>query len=175
MESELRSKCHPLFFWEKSQRPDKCMHCRTNPSSKYSLPFWFIQLEDGTIPQIRFTKQEVDLDVKNFKKLITSLLATQLNSSNFESVEKSVLGLHRSHYCPLNSTNLINKPSDAQTNISTKHIEPMIIKRHIDTFDFFIEQNKELPLSSDSFPLKITATYTQRIDNDLKQITSSRK
>lgn len=176
MESELRSKCHSLYFWEKNQKPDKCLHCRSYPSSKYSLPFWFIQLEDGTIPQIRFTKQEINLDVKNFKKLITSLLTTQLNSSNFDSVEKSVLGLHRSHYCPQNSTILINNAqSDKQTNISNEHIEPMIIERHIETSDFLFEQNKELSLSSDSFPLKITATYTQRIDNELKQITSSRK
>lgn len=172
MESELRSKCHSLLYWEKIQRPDKCLHCHANPSSKFSLPFWFIQLEDGTIPQIRFTKQEVNLDVKNFKKLITSLLATQLNSSNYDSVEKSVLGQHRSHYCPLNSTNYSDE--QLETNISNAHIEPLIIERHIETTDFLFEQNKELPLSSDSF-LNITATFTQHIDNELKQIINSCK
>ena len=45
------------------------------------LPFWFVQLDDGTIPQIGFTKQEKLNRNKNFKKFLI-LLFERSNTSN---------------------------------------------------------------------------------------------
>ncbi|KAJ6217518.1 hypothetical protein RDWZM_008675 [Blomia tropicalis] len=188
MESELRVKCHSLLFWEElrsmhRQGPDKCVNnCHASPLSKFSLPFWFIQLTDGSIPQIRFTKQETNVEVKNMKKLIVTMLATRhLNTSqsNETIMEKSVLGVHRSHY----ATKQMNGKDDISNELL---LLPLLstIERHIDTDDFiFIEQNYELPHFNNidsnnndlvvAFPLNISSSQTQRIDIDRNQIVST--
>lgn len=177
MESELQSKCHSLLFWEElsslhHQGLNKCIHCHTNPLSKFSLPFWFIQLEDGSIPQIRFAKQENNPKVKNFKKFLTSLLATQLNSSNFDSTETTVLGRHRSHYHWLNQSRPLSSEWGSGEDISP---EKTIIVRHIEPQDFITETNKELHLWFDQLPLNISARQVQQIDTTRSQITSTSK
>ena len=180
MENELHSKCHSLLFWEEfrplhHQGMPKCIHCHTNPLSKLSLPFWFIKLEDGSIPQIRFTKQETNLKVKKFKKFITSLLSTQLNTSNFDRIETSMLGVHYSHYQLLNKTSMASANNEEEKqNISTQDKLTLLV-RHIEPEDFLLEQNHELHYWTDKIPLNITAKQVQQMDVNSSQIVSTSK
>ncbi|KAH9422398.1 hypothetical protein DERP_003074 [Dermatophagoides pteronyssinus] len=61
-----------------------CIDC-VNPFSKISLPFWFIQLSDGTIPEIRFLKQDTNLNIKNWKKYLLNQPVQTLKISNISN------------------------------------------------------------------------------------------
>ncbi|XP_035208459.1 uncharacterized protein LOC118183140 [Stegodyphus dumicola] len=66
----------------------------------YSTPFQFVQLANGSIPEIRFADNEADGRVKNFKRHLVDAFATQLNFNKRENavVENSVIGEHTSNY-----------------------------------------------------------------------------
>ncbi|GIX94884.1 uncharacterized protein CDAR_20331 [Caerostris darwini] len=68
--------------------------------SLYSAPFQFIQLANGSIPEIRFAENEVDTRVKNFKRHIVDAFSTQLSFDQRRNkvVETSVIGEHSSNY-----------------------------------------------------------------------------
>ncbi|GIY24169.1 uncharacterized protein CEXT_148191 [Caerostris extrusa] len=68
--------------------------------SLYSAPFQFIQLANGSIPEIRFSENEVDTRVKNFKRHIVDAFSTQLSFDQRKNkvVETSVIGEHSSNY-----------------------------------------------------------------------------
>ena len=68
-----------------------CIDC-VNPFSKISLPFWFIQLSNGTIPEIRFLKQDTNLNIKNWKKYLLSLLQNNINVNNNQTMETNWFG-----------------------------------------------------------------------------------
>ena len=67
------------------------------------MPFVFIQLEDGSIPEVRFSDMEKDPTVKNFKRHIADAFATQLDSSKQRVLEQSPIGAHFSSYSYDNS------------------------------------------------------------------------
>ena len=69
----------------------------------FSTPFVFIQLADGSIPEVRFSDQETDPTVKNFKKHIADAFATQLDASKQRVLEQSPIGAHFSSYSYDNS------------------------------------------------------------------------
>lgn len=115
MENELQSSCwqnyfqlyddyHPYSYYNTEVTCKNCLYPPPiNPLYKIMLPFWFIQLEDGSIPEIRFTKLETNLKVKNIKKFIATLLVTKLRSNNdphkVEQVdEMNVFGRQQVHY-----------------------------------------------------------------------------
>ncbi|GFY61150.1 uncharacterized protein TNIN_458571 [Trichonephila inaurata madagascariensis] len=68
--------------------------------SLYSAPFQFVQLANGSIPEIRFSENEIDTRVKNFKRHLVDAFSTQLsfNQKSKGVVEKSVIGEHRTDY-----------------------------------------------------------------------------
>uniref|UniRef100_T1K6S6 Vitellogenin domain-containing protein n=1 Tax=Tetranychus urticae TaxID=32264 RepID=T1K6S6_TETUR len=65
---------------------------------KIELPFEFVQLPGGPIPEIRLSKLETNEAVKNFKKHIVDTFATQLATGKQSTIEKSPIGEHISHY-----------------------------------------------------------------------------
>ncbi|GBO10404.1 hypothetical protein AVEN_41519-1 [Araneus ventricosus] len=69
-------------------------------NSLYSAPFQFIQLANGSIPEIRFAENEVDTRVKNFKRHLVDAFSTQLSFDQRKQkvVEQSVIGEHTSNY-----------------------------------------------------------------------------
>ncbi|CAG2119131.1 unnamed protein product, partial [Medioppia subpectinata] len=64
----------------------------------FSTPFVFIQLSNGSIPEIRFSDKDTDLSVKNFKRHIADTFATQLDSSKQRVLEQSPIGEHFTSY-----------------------------------------------------------------------------
>lgn len=64
----------------------------------FTTPFVFIQLSDGSIPEVRFGDKDTDPTVKNFKKHIADAFATQLDASKQRVLEKSPLGSHFTSY-----------------------------------------------------------------------------
>ncbi|GFT52449.1 uncharacterized protein NPIL_144171, partial [Nephila pilipes] len=68
--------------------------------SLYSAPFQFVQLANGSIPEIRFSENEIDTRVKNFKRHLVDAFATQLSFHQKRKgvVEKSVIGEHKTDY-----------------------------------------------------------------------------
>lgn len=67
----------------------------------YSMPFQFVQLANGSIPEIRFSENEFeDGRVRNFKRHLVDAFATQLNfeQRRKDVVETTVTGEHTSSY-----------------------------------------------------------------------------
>lgn len=67
----------------------------------YSMPFLFVQLANGSIPEIRFAENEVNIsEVKNFKRHLVDSFATNLNFNRKQEVvaESSAIGHHMSSY-----------------------------------------------------------------------------
>lgn len=64
----------------------------------FSTPFVFVQLADGSIPEVRFSDKDTDPTVKNFKKHIADTFATQLDGSKQKVLEQSPIGAHFSSY-----------------------------------------------------------------------------
>lgn len=133
-EDSLTNKFYLYYGKERSGVGASCINCQpmqpVNPLAKMSLPFWFIQLDDGSIPQIRFSKQDTNNEVKNWKKYLASLFSIQLNINKNEEVtiwEKTWLGNHQSNYHLLNATSKINGNENIQLNISN----PIQINKHI--------------------------------------------
>jgi hypothetical protein len=72
----------------------------------FSIPFVFIQLLDGSIPEVRFSDTETDVTVKNFKRHIADAFATQLDANKQKVFEQSPIGAHVSRYSYDNSGKL---------------------------------------------------------------------
>nr|XP_042910490.1 uncharacterized protein LOC107442993 [Parasteatoda tepidariorum]XP_042910491.1 uncharacterized protein LOC107442993 [Parasteatoda tepidariorum] len=66
----------------------------------YTVPFQLVQLANGSIPEIRFSENEVeDGRVKNFKRHLADAFATRLLLHHRQGeVERSVMGEHTSTY-----------------------------------------------------------------------------
>ena len=64
----------------------------------FSTPFVFIQLTDGSIPEVRFSDKDNDPTVKNFKRHVSDAFATQLDASKQRVLEHSPIGAHFSSY-----------------------------------------------------------------------------
>ncbi|KAF7487699.1 hypothetical protein SSS_01976 [Sarcoptes scabiei] len=64
----------------------------------YQRPFKFIQLEDGTIQNIRVSEQDTDPNVIQFKKFLARAFSTQLDDRKKTVLEQSELGEHYCHY-----------------------------------------------------------------------------
>ena len=79
-------------------RPKRSTNVDHLLDEKIELPFEFIQLPEGQIPEIRLSKQETNEAVKNFKKHIVDTFATQLTRNSKSTIEKSPIGEHISHY-----------------------------------------------------------------------------
>ena len=160
MESDMNTKCPASLFWADQKfspfyyGTEKCNNCSPNPLYKMTLPFWFIQLEDGSIPQIRFTKSDTNLDVRNVKKFLVSLFVANVNMSNLDPVEVSAVGVHQSHYSVMD-----NK---SKSHISASRIE---INKHINTTDTTDQQETELELNKDYIPVYVTWNQSSAIDS----------
>lgn len=67
----------------------------------YSVPFQFLQLANGSIPEIRFAENEIeDGRIRNFKRHLVDAFATQLNFEQRQKdvIETTVTGEHMSSY-----------------------------------------------------------------------------
>ncbi|XP_054724407.1 uncharacterized protein LOC129234433 [Uloborus diversus] len=110
----------------------------------YSTPFQFVQLANGTIPEIRFAENEEDGRVKNFKRHLVDAFATKLNFEQEEQavLETSVMGEHTANYSitrttsdstPLNTagfgSHLVQRASEGQTVMVSKRITESDIVR----------------------------------------------
>lgn len=165
----------PLLFWPDQKHffgeAPKCTEedCSGNPFTKLTLPFWLIQLDDGSIPRIRFSKTDTNLEVKNLKKLLATLLATQVNGSNWTPVETSVLGVHHTHY---------SLSPASSSHISANQI---VLNKHINSRDFITsheqqQQQTETEMELDKqFPVDLQWNQSQIIDDRLNEIVSSCK
>ncbi|XP_054154436.1 uncharacterized protein LOC128952980 [Oppia nitens] len=69
-----------------------------NYDKMFAIPYVFIQLLDGSVPEIRFSDKETDPSIKNFKRHIADTFATQLDASKNRILEKSPIGSHFSEY-----------------------------------------------------------------------------
>lgn len=69
-----------------------------NYEAIYSLPFEFVQLADGSIPEVRFAQEETDGRVRNFKRHVVDSFATQLATKPEMKKETSVIGEHLTNY-----------------------------------------------------------------------------
>lgn len=168
LESDLKSikcrnryrKSNSLYYhWSPDPVDDQLSPSGpSSPFSKVSLPFWFVQLEDGSIPEIRFTKGETEREVKNLKKFVATLLTTQLNQSNASPLERTVFGVHRSRY------------RIAAQNISTTattNDRISMIDKHIDSADFVADDShndSELSATTNELPV-MEVNQSQTIDH----------
>lgn len=69
--------------------------------SQYSVPFQFVQLGNGSIPEIRFAENEVESGrIRNFKRHLVDAFASQLDFGEKQKdvVETTVTGEHTSSY-----------------------------------------------------------------------------
>lgn len=64
----------------------------------YRHPFEFVQLEDGSVQNVKLSEFDKDPNVINFKKFIAQAFATQLDDRKREVVEKDHMGEYMSHY-----------------------------------------------------------------------------
>jgi hypothetical protein len=97
----------------------------------FSIPFVFIQLLDGSIPEVRFSDTETDVTVKNFKRHIADAFATQLNANKQNVFEQSPIGAHVSRYSYDNSGKLedsLQPNSDGSTLKLGGSLIPMSLK-----------------------------------------------
>jgi len=84
----------------------------------FSIPFVFIQLSDGSVPEVRFSDRDRDVSVKNFKRHIADTFATQLDTNKQRVLEKSPIGEHFSSYSYDNSGKVedsLQPTADGQT------------------------------------------------------------
>lgn len=155
--------------------------------AKLFLPFWFVRLRDGQIPEIRFTKHETNLEIKNWKKYLASLFVIKINPNSSkndfdgdnvleEIKEDSWIGHHRSSY----KTNRFDEDRETFENISNnensspnqnERINLIQIIKHISN----LTEEKDVDSSSQNDPrsLQIDAELdynrNQTIDFDLNQ------
>lgn len=153
MQQELSKGCPEdgYYAYKPANSDDSLPHQRPRLMDKMTLPFWYIQLDDGTIPEIRFTLQDTRVEVKNLKKQIVSSLVTfvghQNESTTYHRTEASLLGAHRVQYrltTPTNTTAVNISASDASqagnsillrnsSSMSTSLITTTVHKTTIDT------------------------------------------
>lgn len=72
-----------------------------NWKPQYSVPFQFVQLANGSIPEIRFAENEVEGGrIRNFKRHLVDAFASQLDFGQRQKdvVETTVTGEHASTY-----------------------------------------------------------------------------
>lgn len=65
------------------------------------MPFQFVQLANGSIPEIRFAENEVEVGrIRNFKRHLVDAFASQLDFGQRQKdvVETTVTGEHASSY-----------------------------------------------------------------------------
>lgn len=73
------------------------------------LPFMFIQSRAGKIIEIRFGADEADLSVKNFKRHLCDLFATNLEANKQATNEVSPIGKHQTNYLLDSAANSIDE------------------------------------------------------------------
>lgn len=66
--------------------------------SMYRTPYEFVQLADGSVPQIRFAANDTDESVRNFKRHMTDVFATNLNLGKTSKEEVTPMGKHKTKY-----------------------------------------------------------------------------
>ncbi|KAG8187697.1 hypothetical protein JTE90_000163 [Oedothorax gibbosus] len=102
--------------------------------SMYSTPFQFVQFANGSIPEIRFSENEIDNRVKNFKRHLVDAFSTQLNSKEKHNsiLEKSIMGEHTSTYDVK-----VNNPAESLTlagfGMPVKVEEPTVVVKKLVT------------------------------------------
>ncbi|XP_013379676.1 uncharacterized protein LOC106151124 [Lingula anatina] len=94
----------------------------------YNEPTMFVQLKNGTISHVSFTKKDTeDVDVMNFKRSIISALQTNLVRDRENVVEMDILGKHKSHY-----------------RTSKLQLGTIEIKKHVSSKDIYDDHGQEL-------------------------------
>lgn len=88
----------------KSQSSSKSSQVE-NYDKLLKLPFVFIQSKVGKIMEIRFSNEETDISIKNFKRHLCDLFATNLDKSKSQMNEVSPIGQHTTKYLVDSSTN----------------------------------------------------------------------
>jgi len=69
------------------------------------LPYVFLQSRLGRIIEVRFSNEETDISVKNFKRHLCDLFATNLDKNKTQTNEISPIGQHTTRYLVDSSTN----------------------------------------------------------------------
>lgn len=84
------------------------------------LPFVFVQSRTGKITEVRFGSDESDLSVKNFKRHLCDLFATNLDSSKSQANEISPIGKHQTKYQVNSSPNSMDNMKQSLISSSSK-------------------------------------------------------
>ncbi|CAG2163581.1 unnamed protein product [Oppiella nova] len=140
----------------------------------FSTPFVFIQLSNGSIPEIRFSDKDNDLSVKNFKRHIADTFATQLDASKQRVLEQSPIGAHFSSYSYDDTERIEDslqptadgmslKLSSSFLSLSqTKDIKQLAVMRDVAPDDM-MEIGNGIGLNYDSSQIGVNAKQIQKI------------
>lgn len=94
----IRHGRHRRDVGKQQQQSNNNNNNGSSPAELFKLPFEFVQTNDGTIVDVRFSDKETDLSIKNFKRHICDLFATHLDRSKPSQIELTPVGKHVTKY-----------------------------------------------------------------------------
>ncbi|KAI1297703.1 hypothetical protein HDE_04496 [Halotydeus destructor] len=94
---DIGSRCRTKKSLD-SDRRSRARDPRFQYDPMLGLPYEFVQSSNGRLVDIKFSDKETDSSVKNLKKHIADVFATQLDGSHDTVVESSPIGQHLTKY-----------------------------------------------------------------------------